>query len=69
MQESDEKNVNKSSSDLATKQSVFQDSSASQVSRVILRIEEDDKMRKNLLKINEYLLFERNISFFYNFAI
>ncbi|KAL4485426.1 hypothetical protein ABPG72_008294 [Tetrahymena utriculariae] len=28
-----------------------------------------EKMRKNILKVNEYILYERNISFFYNFVI
>ncbi|KAL4438313.1 hypothetical protein ABPG74_009736 [Tetrahymena malaccensis] len=28
-----------------------------------------EKMRKNILKVNEYILYERNVSFFYNFVI
>lgn len=29
----------------------------------------EEKLRKNMYKVNEYLLYERNIAFFFNFAI
>lgn len=30
---------------------------------------DSEKMRKNVMKVNEYILYERNVSFFYNFVI
>ncbi|KAL4479582.1 hypothetical protein ABPG72_004178 [Tetrahymena utriculariae] len=30
---------------------------------------DNEKMRKNIMKVNEYILYERNVSFFYNFVI
>ena len=30
---------------------------------------DNEKMHKNIMKVNEYVLYERNISMFYNYVI
>jgi len=43
--------------------------SSSKVNEIVNKQKENEQTRKNILKINEYILYERNIAFFSNFVI
>lgn len=43
--------------------------SNTKVNEFVNRQKENEQTRKNILKINEYILYERNIAFFSNFVI
>jgi len=43
--------------------------SNSKVNDIVTKQKENEQTRKNILKINEYILYERNIAFFSNFVI
>ncbi|EAR96377.2 dual-specificity kinase domain protein (macronuclear) [Tetrahymena thermophila SB210] len=43
--------------------------SSQKVNEIVNKQKENEQTRKNILKINEYILYERNIAFFSNFVI
>lgn len=45
------------------------DQSSAKVNEIVSKQKENEQTRKNILKINEYILYERNIAFFSNFVI
>lgn len=49
--------------------SKMEQSNNQKVTEIVNKQKENEQTRKNILKINEYILYERNIAFFSNFVI
>ncbi len=52
-----------------SKESTMEDKPPLEIKEFEKKFDYEDKLRKNLLLVNQYILYERNISFFFNYVI